>query len=147
MELRQLEYFCEAARQQHISRAADALFISQPALTKTIRDLERDLEVPLFQKKGRGIQLTSYGSYFYNVVSKVLSELHLAQHELKTQQKMFLDGIMLTNDIPELFSALLTGFLDLYPDIPVTEPSRKIISSDHTDNMGFICYSNCCYPK
>lgn len=55
MELRQLEYFCEAAKHQHISKAADALFISQPALSRAIKNLEEELQVPLFVPQGRGV--------------------------------------------------------------------------------------------
>ena len=74
MELRHLEYFCEAAKHQHISKAADALFISQPALSRAIKNLEEELQVPLFVPQGRGVRLSVYGVYFYSVVSRILTD-------------------------------------------------------------------------
>ena len=61
MELTQLRYFAEAARLQHITRAAEQLHIAQPALTQALHRLEAELEVPLFVQRGRGVVLTPYG--------------------------------------------------------------------------------------
>ena len=55
MELTQLRYFAEAARLQHITRAAEQLHIAQPALTQALHRLEAELEVPLFVQRGRGV--------------------------------------------------------------------------------------------
>jgi DNA-binding transcriptional LysR family regulator len=55
MELTQLRYFLKVAELQHITRAAEELYIAQPALTQTIHRLENELEVPLFSAKGRNI--------------------------------------------------------------------------------------------
>ena len=61
MELSQLTYFLTVAQMQHMTRAAEALHIAQPALTKSVQRLESELGVPLIARKGRGIALTPYG--------------------------------------------------------------------------------------
>ena len=55
MELTQIKYFLEVAKNEHITKSADALHISQPSLTQSIHNLESALGVPLFRQKGRNI--------------------------------------------------------------------------------------------
>jgi len=64
IKLRHLNVFMEVARQKSVGRAAVSLAISQPAVTKTIRELEQILDVRLFEKEGRGIRLSRFGEVF-----------------------------------------------------------------------------------
>src|SRR5689334_4395486 len=64
IDWRQLEYFRVAGRLQHVTRAAERLGTSQPALSRTLARLEADLGVPLFDRVGRSIRLTRYGEMF-----------------------------------------------------------------------------------
>jgi len=64
IRFRHLRTFVEAARQGSISRAAEILNVTQPAVTKTMRELEDILGVKLFEKDGRGIKITRYGEVF-----------------------------------------------------------------------------------
>jgi LysR family transcriptional regulator, pca operon transcriptional activator len=64
IKFRHLQTFLEVARQRSVGRAADVLHVSQPAVTKTIRELETVLEVRLFEKDGRGIRITRFGEVF-----------------------------------------------------------------------------------
>jgi LysR family nitrogen assimilation transcriptional regulator len=68
---------------QSVTRAAEHLHVAQPALTRHIRTLERDLGVQLFSKKGRGIALTSAGVVFQDRVRVILRELDRARTEIK----------------------------------------------------------------
>ena len=72
MELTQLEYFLEVARRQHITQAAEALNITQPALSKTIARLEDDLGVKLFDREGKGIRLNEYGQTALHYAERIL---------------------------------------------------------------------------
>jgi LysR family transcriptional regulator, transcription activator of glutamate synthase operon len=64
MELRQLKYFIEVAKQEHISLASENLHIAQSAVSRQIGNLEAELGVQLFQREGRNIKLTHIGRLF-----------------------------------------------------------------------------------
>jgi LysR family transcriptional regulator of gallate degradation len=62
MDLRQLEYFLAIAKRRSFTAAASELGLTQPSLTKTIRALEQELSVQLFERLPRGVELTSFGN-------------------------------------------------------------------------------------
>jgi len=64
IKFRHLETFVEVARQKSVGRAADVLAVTQPAVTRTIRELEDYLGVALFEREGRGIRITRFGEVF-----------------------------------------------------------------------------------
>lgn len=74
MELTQLRYFQTAAYYQHISRAAEELNISQPALSTMISRLEKELGVPLFDHNGRSIILNQANKMLKKPRSRYSSE-------------------------------------------------------------------------
>jgi DNA-binding transcriptional LysR family regulator len=75
MLLKQVAAFVETAERQSVSRAADALFISQPALTARIKALEADLGSQLFVRTPRGMRLTDAGSAFLPYAVRALETL------------------------------------------------------------------------
>jgi DNA-binding transcriptional LysR family regulator len=82
MELQQLEYFRAVARAQHVTRAAEALGVSQPALSRAIARLERELGVDLFDRRGRAVQLNRFGRAFSARVERALGEIERGRREL-----------------------------------------------------------------
>lgn len=64
VKFRHLQCFLEIARQQSVVKAAAALSVTQPAVSKTIRELEELLGVALFERRGRGVALTRFGEVF-----------------------------------------------------------------------------------
>lgn len=77
-----LHYFRVAGRMQHVTRAAERLGLSQPALSRALARLEADLGVPLFQRVGRSVRLTRYGEAFLVRVERALREIDEARIEL-----------------------------------------------------------------
>ena len=73
--LKQLRAFCYAARLLSISRAAERLFLSQPALSYQIRALEEELAVTLFDRHGAGIVLTPVGERLYRASEPLVEQL------------------------------------------------------------------------
>jgi DNA-binding transcriptional LysR family regulator len=82
MEWQQLEYFRVVARFGHVTRAAQSLGISQPALSRAIGRLERELGVELFDRRGRAVQLNRFGRSFAGRVERALGEIDLGRREL-----------------------------------------------------------------
>ena len=75
MTLLQLQYFQVLARVLHYTRAAEELHISQPSLSYSISELEKELGVKLFEKENRKISLTAYGEQFLPYVQRSLALL------------------------------------------------------------------------
>lgn len=75
VKYRHLHTFVEVARQKSVVKAADGLNISQPAVTKTIRELEETLGVALFERDGRGIRITRPGEVFLRHAAASLTAL------------------------------------------------------------------------
>ena len=61
MELYQLKYFLYAAKYENISKAAQALRVSQPSISRAVASLEKELQVELFERQGKRILLTRAG--------------------------------------------------------------------------------------
>lgn len=75
MELAQLEYFLAVAEHQSFRRAADAIRVSQPALSRAIQKLESDLGAPLFVRTAQGVRLTPCGEAFLPHARQALAEV------------------------------------------------------------------------
>nr|WP_106784934.1 LysR family transcriptional regulator [Lysinibacillus timonensis] len=82
MEIQQLEYFKVVAELQHMTQAAEMLNISQPALSKSISNIEQVIGVPLFDRQGRSIYLNRYGKLFLESVQIILDEYEKAKQEI-----------------------------------------------------------------
>ncbi|WP_239421881.1 LysR family transcriptional regulator [Bacillus sp. CGMCC 1.16541] len=83
MEWQQLHYFQTIARIQHMTRAAEALYISQPTLSRSLARLEKELGVPLFDRQGRSLKLNQYGALFLQKVDRALQLIEEGKQELK----------------------------------------------------------------
>jgi LysR family transcriptional regulator, regulator of abg operon len=82
MELRQLRHFIEIVRASSFGQAAERLHITQPALSKSIRNLERTLGVQLLERHPSGVSPTEYGTLFLDYATLVTTELERAVEEL-----------------------------------------------------------------
>ena len=85
MELQQLKYFREVAEREHVTRAAEKLFVSESAVSRAVSQLEEELGVPLFYRRGRTIVLSRYGRLFLDHVTRALNVLESGKRLLNEQ--------------------------------------------------------------
>lgn len=83
MELYQLKYFLYASKYENISKAAQELRVAQPSVSKAILALEKEMQVELFERKGKKIQLTYAGRMLREQISPVLWKLEELPDELR----------------------------------------------------------------
>lgn len=83
MDLQQLKYFQTIARLEHVSRAAEELYVAQPSLSRAIARLEEELGVPLFDRQGRHIQLNHLGRAFLKHVEEAFDKLEEGKREVE----------------------------------------------------------------
>ncbi|MCY9093301.1 LysR family transcriptional regulator [Bacillus mojavensis] len=120
MEWEQLEYFQTLARIQHVTKAAETLSITQPALSRSIVRLENYLGVPLFDRQGRSITLNKYGERFLKRVDSIMKEFTEGREEIQSLLQPDQGEVSLgflhtlgTTIVPNLIGA----FKDQYPNV------------------------------
>lgn len=140
------EVFFEVATQLSFSRAAEALYISQPAVTRHIQTLEKHYGASLFERKGNAISLTPEGKLLFNYVVKGLDlqrqltfDMSLQDdiHQAKGSLTLGTSTTITLYVIPPVFSA----FHQQYPNIDLTlvnRNSENILKAllDHEIDLG-----------
>src|SRR5690348_13933774 len=76
MELRHLRYFVAVGEEQHYGRASRRLRVAQPALSRQIQDLEKDIGFALFERLPRGVRLSAAGKLFLEDARRILQEVN-----------------------------------------------------------------------
>lgn len=79
LELRQIKYFIEVAKREHVTDAANALHVAQSAVSRQIFNLEEELGVDLFIREGRSIKLTMVGKAFLERIEQAMNVIDDAQ--------------------------------------------------------------------
>lgn len=87
MKLHQLRYFQEVCRQHSITKAAEELHISQPAVSAAIRELEEEFGLRLFKRSHKKLILTTEGSYFSLEVEELLQKAKQIADDMTRLQK------------------------------------------------------------
>ncbi|MFL0252026.1 LysR family transcriptional regulator [Clostridium neuense] len=146
MDLLQLKYFKTVAKFENVTKAANELYIAQPALSKTISHLEKELGVDLFDRRGKYIHLNEYGKAFLEKVNIALVALEDGRREIKDLQGKELGDIRLvflaaSTIIPEL----LSEFCKLHPHIRFQ--LFQHFSRDANNSDFDLCISSSCEHK
>ena len=118
MEITQLKYFYTLAQNQHVTRTAEQLHISQPSLTQSIRRLENELNVRLFKSNGRHIVLTDCGKYLQKKIEPLLKTLNEIPEEIQAltgdRKKMLKINVLAAST---LITDTIIQYQKKYPDI------------------------------
>ncbi len=118
-----LKIFVCVAEQGNITKASEKLFISQPAITKSIKQLESEMGGELFVRKNKGVVLTQEGKYIYNKVVRILAELDNLYMYCPNTKKLQSGTLRLgttTSNITMLISRQLNSFLKKYPKLDIS---------------------------
>ncbi|WP_322490093.1 LysR family transcriptional regulator [Chloroflexus sp.] len=120
MELRHLRYFEAVARHSHVTRAAAELHIAQPALSKQISQLERELGITLFDRVGRSLRLTEAGEALLPYARAILAQVEEARAAMA--ERVGLKAGRVSIGAPptvgaHLLPPLLAAFHQRYPGI------------------------------
>lgn len=119
MELRQLRYFLKAKELMNFTEAANALHISQSTLSQQIKQLETEIDTPLFNRIGKRIQLTEAGNIFADFAKKSVrssEESLLAMHDLKKLSRGNLK-IGVSYGLRSILVPAVKNFIQKYPQI------------------------------
>lgn len=122
MELRQLRYFTAVARVGSFLGAADQLDVAQPSLWRQVKALEAELGVALFERSGRGVQITSAGTQLVASAEQVLGRAEAFQL-LGTDLAHGRAGVVTVAcphpHVPRFLAPLIGGFHETHPGIHV----------------------------
>lgn len=111
MKLHQLRYFQEVCRQHSITKAAEELHISQPAVSAAIRELEEEFGLKLFKRSHKKLILTTEGSYFSLEVEELLQRAKQIADDMNRLQKK---NTSIRVGLPTMIEALETPMLALF---------------------------------
>lgn len=83
MELRHLKYFVTVAQELNFTKAAEKLYISQPPLSRQIKELEDEIGTQLFERNNKRVKLTAAGSYFLKEANSILNSVERSVRQAK----------------------------------------------------------------
>jgi DNA-binding transcriptional LysR family regulator len=128
MDLRHLRYFLAVAEEGHITGAAERLGIQQPPLSRLIRAMERELDVQLFRRKARGVDLTDAGRALHDHARVILADLDQAlettRRTARGEQGRIRVGVTPTGPFHPLVPRTIRAFREAFPQVSLTLEER-----------------------
>lgn len=129
MELLQLRYFLVAAKYEHMTKAAEVLRIAQPALSQSIKRLEQELGIPLFDREKRNIRLNDAGRFLEQKLLPIMAALEelpaeIKKRDLMNQRTIYLNLLAATR----LVTDCIIAYKELHPEVIfrlVQDPARE----------------------
>ncbi|PSL41377.1 DNA-binding transcriptional LysR family regulator [Planomicrobium soli] len=146
MDIRQLSYFVEVAKHKSFTKAAQTLHLSQPSLSKMVKNLEEELDVTLFDRSARQIALTDAGEVVVEQAQKILNSLDDLSASLydvmnlkKGKIKIGLPPVISTL----FFPTIIAEFQRMYPEVAILlaedgakKVEKKVLEGDV--DLGFV---------
>jgi DNA-binding transcriptional LysR family regulator len=124
MELRHLRYFIAAAEEEHFGRASDRLFVTRPAVSQLIADLEDELGTPLFERLAHRVKLTAAGRALLPRLQALMKELDdaliMAKRVGQGKTGALNIGYGSLTLMHSLFRAAVKRFDESYPDVTLS---------------------------
>ncbi len=122
MDIRALRYFVELVNQQSFTKASERLFVTQPTISKMIRNLEQELEQPLLHREGRRFWLTEAGEIVYQRAQQILTQMQQLDAELTDLNQLHRGHLRL--GIPPMvghvYARLFRQYRQTYPNVELT---------------------------
>ena len=119
MELRHLRYFIAVAEEGHITRAAERLGMQQPPLSQRIKAIERELDVQLFRRKARGVELTDAGRAFLDNARAMLAHFDhtfdVVRRTARGEQGRIRVGVTPTSPFHPFVPRVICSFREAFP--------------------------------
>src|SRR5436190_20185228 len=144
MELRQLRYVIAVAEERNITRAAERLGMQPPPLSRQIKAIEREIDVQLFRRKPRGVELTDAGRAFLDNARAVLAQVdHTFEATRRTargEQGRIAIGIVPASPFHPLVPRAIRAFRETYPLVSVRLEERlggellELVRSEQIDD-------------
>ncbi|MGY8708852.1 LysR family transcriptional regulator [Bradyrhizobium sp. 18BD] len=124
MELRHLRHFVVVAEEGHITRAAERLGMQQPPLSQRIKAIEGELNVQLFRRKPRGVELTEAGRVFLDRARATLAHydgaFQATRRAARGEQGHLCIGVLPTTLFHPFVPIVIRAFRTAYPQVSVT---------------------------
>lgn len=136
IDLNLYKVFFAVANCSNISRAAEVLFVSQPAVSKSIKTLETSLNVTLFSRSSKGVSLTPEGDILFNHIRNAFDEFSLGEHILEKLKNKEMGTINLgvsTTIGKSYFLPKFQKFIKEYPSFRI-----KIINKPTFDTIKLV---------
>ena len=123
MDIRQLRYFLDIARTEHLTLSAKNLFVTQSTLSHGLRQLEVELGVRLFERMGRGLKLSQAGQTFRTFAGRALQEVEAGKMALADQTNLqagrLTVGAVPSASLNTLVPASVAAFSKAYPNVNI----------------------------
>lgn len=146
MTERQLSLFKRTAELENMTKSAEELYVSQPFLSRSLKALEEELEVKLFDRIGRNIYLNPCGKAFYKRVVKIFNELDDAVKEVRDIQRMQKERLSIVTNVSLYMPGLLELLVKRNPKLIVSQYSEKISNIGNMILSGDTDFAICCPP-
>ncbi len=122
MEIRQLQYALQIAKEMNFSRAAEKLHIAQPSLSQQLSKLEKEIGVLLFQRNTNSVELTHAGSVFMEQAQTIVDHIEQLKREMGDISQMR-KGKLIVGSLPitgsHILPLVLPVFQSRYPEIEI----------------------------
>ena len=131
VKIHQIRAFVEVARQGSIRGASRVMNLSQPALTKSIKELEEGMAAQFFVRRSKGVALTECGESFYQHANLILEELRAAQDDIRQRQGLLGGQInigMGASIARTLMPPVITRFHEQHPQVKVRIMEGQLVS-------------------